>query len=363
LRREIEPVPLTRFAAFLFAWQHLTPATRASGRDGLRDVIRQLQGFELPAVAWERAVLPARVDGYEPRWLDECCLGGDVAWGRIAPRPGGGERTQAATRNVPIALMEREHAARLRRAAAPPSISPRARGVWDTLKTRGASFTQELAVAAHLLPAELDRALWELVAAGLVTQDGFAPIRALGAGTHRGRPRSRSAPRGHGRWSLTGEPLDDHPEQHWASLLLDRYGVVFRDLLAREHAAPPWYRLVPQFRAMETRGDIRGGRFVAQVGGEQYARPSAVEQLRRPVEPSTAPICVSAVDPANITALFPQGPRVRTHPANTVAFVNGTCLGIRQGSEQWIDEHAPEEVKQAVQAALRGSRQLGRTPR
>jgi ATP-dependent Lhr-like helicase len=369
LRREIEPVPASRFVDFLLRWQRTLPATRARGRDGLLAVITQLQGFEIPAAAWETAVLPARIESYDPRWLDELCLTGEVVWGRIAPPAAGpaaesAGRVRSATRHVPIALMARGDLPWLRwryeAKADPPPLSPRARRALDALVERGASFFPDLASTTHLLPAELHDALRELVAAGLVTQDGFGAVRSLVSpvrGHRRRRHRPLAAPRSQGRWTTLSSP-PSAPEDAidgWARQLLARYGIVFRDLLARESAAPPWYRILPALRRMESQGTIRGGRFVSNVGGEQYALPEAVEALRRLRDkPDHDVIRLSAVDPLNLSGLLIPGPRVRAHPGNVVIVAGGACVGMRQGSDRWVSDTLDPETAAAVRALLGG---------
>ena len=369
LRREIEPVPVERFVDFLLRWQRTLPATRARGRDGLLAVITQLQGFEIPAAAWETAVLPARIESYDPRWLDELCLTGEVVWGRIAPPAAGpaaesAGRIRSATRHVPIALMARGDLPWLRwrheEKADPPPLSPRARRALDALVERGASFFPDLASTTHLLPAELHDALRELVAAGLVTQDGFGAVRSLVSpvrGHRRRRHRPLAAPRSQGRWTTLSSP-PSAPEDvidGWARQLLARYGIVFRDLLARESAAPPWYRILPVLRRMESQGTIRGGRFVSNVGGEQYALPEAVEALRRLRDsPDHDVIRLSAVDPLNLSGLLIPGPRVRAHPGNVVIVAGGACVGMRQGSDRWVSDTLDPETAAAIRALLGG---------
>jgi ATP-dependent Lhr-like helicase len=244
--------------------------------------------------------------------------------------------------------------------ADPPPLSPRARRALDALVERGASFFPDLASTTHLLPAELHDALRELVAAGLVTQDGFGAVRSLVSpvrGHRQRRHRPLAAPRSQGRWTTLSSP-PSAPEDAidgWARQLLARYGIVFRDLLARESAAPPWYRILPALRRMESQGTIRGGRFVSHVGGEQYALPEAVEALRRLRDkPDPDVIRLSAVDPLNLSGLLIPGPRVRAHPGNVVIVAGGVCVAMRQGGERWISDRLDPETAAAVRALLGG---------
>jgi ATP-dependent Lhr-like helicase len=228
------------------------------------------------------------------------------------------------------------------------------------LVERGASFFPDLASTTHLLPAELHDALRELVAAGLVTQDGFGAVRSLVSpirAHRRRRHRPLAPPRSQGRWTTLSSP-PSAPEDAidgWARQLLARYGIVFRDLLARESAAPPWYRILPALRRMESQGTIRGGRFVSHVGGEQYALPEAVEALRRLRDkPDPDVIRLSAVDPLNLSGLLIPGPRVRAHPGNAVIVAGGVCVAMRQGGERWISDRLDPETAAAVRALLGG---------
>jgi ATP-dependent Lhr-like helicase len=317
LRREIEPVTTVEFLLFLARWQHVAPSTRLHGVDGLLEVIRQLQGYEIPAAAWESQVLARRVENYEPDLLDQLCLAGEVVWGRVSPHPafeeppnGNGHRRVRPTRVAPIALFLREDFGELPALEArEPALSHQAREVLAALRERGASFFNELKHATRRLASEIEEALWELVTAGLVTADGFENLRTL-LDTRRRAPRPRHAA---GRWSLlrrNGAASADAARS--ARLLLRRWGVVCRDLLARESLAPAWRDLLVELRRMEARGEIRGGRFVASLAGEQYALPEAVDLLRRVRREKEAAgaVHISAADPLNLRGIVLPGPRV-----------------------------------------------------
>ncbi|HUA57858.1 MAG TPA: DEAD/DEAH box helicase [Verrucomicrobiae bacterium] len=296
LRREIEPVTTAEFEAFLERWQHLAPGTHLHGVDGTLQVIKQLQGAEFPAATWESEVLPRRVARYEPDFLDQLCLSGEVIWGRLSPHPAfevdrDGERHRKVrpTRVAPLTLFLREDAGWLLanpQAPARESLSHAAREVLEAIEARGASFFADLTRAAGRLASEVEDALWELVAAGLVTADGFENLRALldpkrRRGEGKGRlARPRHAP---GRWDRlhhTAGSLSGNAEQFARQLLL-RYGVVFRDLAVKESLAPAWRDLLVALRRLESRGEIRGGRFVEAFLGEQFALPEALDLLRR----------------------------------------------------------------------------------
>jgi len=352
LRREIEPVSAADCLRFLFGWQHVRPGSQLHGQPGLARVIADLQGFEAAAGAWERAILPARVVGYDPAWLDALCLSGGVSWGRLAARPAGGTPSRAA----PIALVRR---ADLPWLLAPDTtqpldddaLSPAARDVVAFLGRTGASFLDEIIAGTRRLRAEVEDALGELVSAGRVTGDGFSGLRALISATQtRGGARARWHARwtrrtgggavGAGRWSLLRAPAaapalpDDSPERRLADetrhealarQYVKRYGVVFRDLLARETQAPPWRDLVRVYRRLEMSGELRGGRFVAGFVGEQFAHPDAVEALRAARrEPRRGEIIkLSACDPLNLVGIITPGARVPAALPNTVVYEDG----------------------------------------
>ena len=365
LRREIEPVSTADFVRFLYRWQHLAPGAQMHGADGLLQVLKQLQGCEISGAALEREVIARRVASYDPELLDRLCLSGEVMWGRLSPHPAfespasirsapasgaadsARRRTGARparvrpTRAAPITIFLRDAADWLLAAAdrgggaTDDALSHPAREVRDVLSSRGASFLADLVRATGRLPSEVEDGLWELVAAGLVSADGYDNLRALvDPKRRRGEGRGRAARPRHaaGRWALldTGgagpaavEPAapeadDEERRRHearvarFAGQLLDRWGVVCRDLAARETLAPPWRELLGALRRMEARGEIRGGRFVAGVVGEQFARPDAVELLRvvRRDDAPRGPIRVSAADPLNLTGVLLPGPRV-----------------------------------------------------
>jgi ATP-dependent Lhr-like helicase len=305
LRREIEPVTTAEFYAFLNRWQHLTPGSQMHGLDGTLQIIKQLQGSEFAAAAWETEILPRRVAQYKPEYLDQLCLSGEVSWGRLSPHPAfdrdavQGRRVRP-TRVAPLAIFLRDDAAWLLATPQPSpkeSLSHPAREALTVLESRGASFFADLLRATGRLASEVEDALWELVAAGLVTADGFENLRALlDPKRRRGEGRGRSARPRHapGRWALlrhTEAPPDGNAEA-FARQLLARWGVLFRDAAYREPLAPAWRDLLVVLRRMESRGEIRGGRFVAAFVGEQFALPEALELLRairRSGESATAP--------------------------------------------------------------------------
>jgi ATP-dependent Lhr-like helicase len=326
LRREIDPVTTAQFVQFLAKWQHVAPGTQLHSADGLFQIIRQLQGYEIPASSWENEILARRVANYGPELLDQLCLSGEVMWGRLSPHPAfesAEPRRVRPTRIAPITLFLREDAAWLiPEEAMEPALSHPAQEALRAIRQRGASFFNELMRATGRLASEVEDALWELVAAGMVTADGFENLRALvdpkrrrGEGSgRRARPRHAA-----GRWALlrTIEARPDH--EAFARQLLERWGVLFRDLAARESLAPPWRDLLLVLRRMEDRGEIRGGRFVSGYVGEQFARPEAVDLLRSVRRESPqADIRVSSADPLNLSGVLILGPRISALSGTTI---------------------------------------------
>ncbi len=336
LRREIEPVSALDLYRLLCRWQHLAPGTHLHGAEGTLQVIRQLQGYEIPASAWESEILPRRIANYDPAWLDELCLSGEVVWGRLSPHAalvaGDGEaRRVRPTRIAPISFFLRESLDWLPLPAGPggadlSALSPVAQDVLGVLRARGASFFADISRGSGRLASEVEDGLWELVAAGLVTADGFENLRALLDPRRRsghGSARAKRPRHSGGRWALM-----QHQMQHqaapitptaraeaFADQLILRWGVVMRDLLARESAAPFWRELLPVLRQKEARGELRAGRFVAGFSGEQFAAPEAVELLRairRSQEHPEDSIPIANADPLNLSGILLPGPRVST---------------------------------------------------
>jgi ATP-dependent Lhr-like helicase len=359
LRAEIEPVSAADFMRFLFAWQRVDPDYRAAGLEGLASIVAQLDGFEIPAAAWESEVLSARCDEYDPALLDTLCMTGRVAWGRTAGRadglPGGGRRITGPIRSTPVGLFLREHADQwlAERNAGDHELSAYGAAVKQVLEQRGASFFHELVALSGLLPTQVEQALAELAGIGLVTSDSFAGLRALITPSNKRKPltstrkRHRKAAYGieaAGRWSLLRVQADgrtggqngqarDASIEHYARTLLRRYGVVFKRLLAREPGPPPWRELLMVFRRLEARGEIRGGRFVTGVSGEQFALPEAVGQLRsiRRLEGGGRLVGISGADPLNLTGIITPGERIPGVTRNRILYRDGVPVLTREG--------------------------------
>ena len=363
LRKQIEPVTAAQFMRWLARWQHVAPGSQVSAERGTLEVLQQLQGFEIPANAWERQILARRVADYDPKWLDQLCMTGAVGWGRLSPHPAtlesGGSSDAPRQRRViptsvaPITFFVREEAdwmairqnphvsQNTRDMGHPDSDFSEARGVGhgaqlvlEFLRQRGASFFADIVRGTGKLKAEIETALWELVAAGLVTADGFDNLRSLidpkrragqGAGKTN-RPRHSS-----GRWALLhAEAAVERPRAVEAAcwMLLRRYGIVVRDVLARESNLPSWRELLMGFRRLEDRGEIRGGRFVDGFLGEQFALPVAVELVRatRNVPLSGETLTLSAADPLNLVGILVPGERVPAISGRTVSYRDGIAV-------------------------------------
>jgi ATP-dependent Lhr-like helicase len=276
------------------------------------------------------------VHKYDPEWLDRLCLAGEVMWGRLSPHPSleaQGNRKVRPTRVAPLGIFLREDAARLLPAAseAQQTWSHAAKDVLAALEQRGASFFHDLVRATGRLASEVEDGLWELVAGGRVTADGFENLRALiDPKRRRGEGRGRMSRPRHatGRWAILETGGSGSDAEFYARMLLDRWGVVFRDVLARETLAPPWRSLLVVLRQWEARGEVRGGRFVSGFSGEQFARPEAVELLRdlRRNGGQGEEIEIALADPLNLTGVILPGPR-------TSALAQGV-LRLRDGVQQ-----------------------------
>jgi ATP-dependent Lhr-like helicase len=368
LRAEIQPVAARDFLRFLLGWQRVTTETRMEGPDALEVLARQLEGFEAPAGAWETEILPARLDSYEPSWLDDQCLAGRIAWARLRPR-NGGERSASPVRTTPIALLARRNAglwASLSALEEPGSPTSRAQSVADFIRQYGASFFDELVEGTGLLRPQVEEALGELVALGIVTSDSFAGLRAL-LRKHTAGGRRRTTMFGMenaGRWALARRPqpqVQARPEavEHLARTLLLRYGIVFWRLIEREAPwLPPWRDLLRVYRRLEARGEIRGGRFVAGFSGEQFALPDAVGMLRevRRKPPSDSWVSLSGADPLNLVGILTPGPKLAALTGNRLLYRDGLPVALFAGGEvQFLETFDPATQWEARKALLRGA--------
>jgi ATP-dependent helicase Lhr and Lhr-like helicase len=310
-RADVRPISQEEWGDFLRSWWHAAPGTQRQGRAGLAEVIEQLQGSEWPAGEWER-LFAERVESYRPDWLDDLCLSGEVVWGRLSVLEPVGEGAGAAaaaprdaktpSRRTPITFALRHDLPWLlqahRGAVAPAEPGAGSgREVLDALRGHGALFHSELQAITGRLPIEVEEGLWDGVARGLVTADGFNAVRSLLHGrsrfARRQRPYPRPGSRGRrgawrqgveGRWTLLpgARPIDEVEDlaETVAWQLLLRWGVVFRDVYLKERLAVPWREVLWALRRLEARGLIRGGRFVTGVTGEQFAGEATAPLLR-----------------------------------------------------------------------------------
>jgi ATP-dependent Lhr-like helicase len=381
LRAEIEPVAARDFLRFLFAWQRVSEETRMEGPDALTAILGQLEGFEAPAGAWETEILPARIAGYDPVWLDDQCLAGRLAWARLRPRAtlaerAGGAAAVGPVRTTPITLLARRYAplwTALSPAPDPAQASGRARLVADFIRDNGASFFDELADGTRLLRPQIEEALAELVALGLVSSDSFAGLRALLLPADKRRHRG-SGRRGRvlfgmedaGRWALARRARPaaaaenpDETVEHLARTLLRRYGIGFWRLLEREAAwLPPWRDLLRVYRRLEARGEIRGGRFVAGFSGEQYALPEAIGMLRdiRRKPEADAFVSLSGADPLNLVGILTPGPKLGALTGNRVLYRDGVPIALLAGGEvRFLAELDEATEWRARKVLLRGA--------
>ncbi|MEK6281308.1 MAG: DEAD/DEAH box helicase [Acidobacteriota bacterium] len=429
LRQEIEPVATADFLRYLLAWQKLAPEHQMEGPESVRAIIEQLEGFEAPAAAWEGELLPSRLVEYDPAWLDALCLSGEVVWARLTPparsslAENGVEKTRgsAPVRNTPIALLQRKNFAIWSSVFPQPSLSElnfstTTQAVHDYLAARGASFFTDIVEGTKLLRTQVEEALGDLVANGLVISDSFAGLRALL--TPSSRKTQAAAKRKHrqpvyemssaGRWSLLNRvgqtllsvPPGNESEQSKTStfrngafeaeaaeeiarILLKRYGVVFKRLLEREGIALPWRVLLRIYHRLEARGEIRGGRFVGGISGEQFALPEAVGMLRAirrartgamdfgfrsPSQSEQAStvlpagdaqgtgiesmISVSAADPLNLVGIITPGGRITAFTSNRILYHNGEPVAVLESGDTKFLVEISRSMEWKAKAAL-----------
>jgi ATP-dependent Lhr-like helicase len=349
-------------------------------------LIDQLEGYEAPAAAWEGEILPARVVDYDPAWLDSLCLAGRIMWARLTSPKSGPERLKASgpVRTTPIALLNRRNLSLWGPLFPPPaigeiSLSSAASSLYEYLLKRGASFFTDLVDGVPLLGAQVEEALGELVAFGLVTADSFTGLRALltpsNKRTNSATKRKRSVYEmtNAGRWSLLAREAkatngrvsyDREAVERIARILLQRYGVVFKKVLEREDVLLPWRELLRTYHRLEARGEIRGGRFISGFSGEQFALPDAVGMLRaiRRTPGEGTLVSVSAADPLNLVGIITPGDRVSAFATNRILYRDGVPIatlesgGVRflvemDSASQWKAKNAL--VRRAISPPLR----------
>ncbi|MFN0198433.1 MAG: DEAD/DEAH box helicase [Planctomycetaceae bacterium] len=379
LRREIEPVSVDVYLRCLFRLHGVSHGYKRAGTSGLFEVVGMLQGWDLPLICWERDILPTRLENYQPQWLDELCMTGEVGWARLFPPALAVDRAKPVanlTRIVPVSLYLRSDIDWLLGNVTPPDPGPLsgpAQDILEALQERGAQFANDLLRLLQILPTHMAEALGELISRGLVTADGFGGLRlflqesqTLLSGRNRRRQvnlvRRRTTPTAAGRWSIWRRTLDSSTDladrqseslqyiEAWAGQLLRRWGVVFRDLLQREEGAPRWFELLQVYRRWEARGEIRGGRFIKGVAGEQFASAETVQLLRRCKETATDDdwVVISAADPLNIVGIVTDHPRVPCTASNQSVYRNGQPVAAVFNGELTIFEDVSKEIRTAI---------------
>jgi ATP-dependent Lhr-like helicase len=393
LRQEIEPVSSADFMRFLLSWQKVAPDQQMEGPQSLLALIEQLEGFEAPAAAWEGEIFPARLLEYNPAWLDALCLSGEVVWARLTPATpskNGQEKARGSgpVRSTPIALLRRKDFALWNAAFPSPVVeeltfSTTTEVVYEYLKTRGASFFNDIVDGAKLLRSQVEESLAELVAQGLVVSDSFTGLRALLMPSHR---KTHAAARRKqrqpvydmataGRWSIlqrgsagadvasappsrnipaSSPAIDPESAEKIARILLKRYGVVFKRLLEREDVSIPWRVLLRIYHRLEARGEIRGGRFVAGISGEQFALPEAVGLVRsiRRAPALETMISVSAADPLNLVGIITPGGRISAHTSNRILYRDGEPVAVLESGDTRFLVELSRAMEWKAKAAL-----------
>ncbi|HET6645880.1 MAG TPA: hypothetical protein VFH01_01045, partial [Pyrinomonadaceae bacterium] len=402
LRQEIEPIATADFMRFLLSWQKVSPDHQMEGPQSLLALIEQLEGFEAPAAAWEGEIFPGRLVEYDPAWLDALCLSGDVVWARLTPgaaSKNGSEKSRSGpVRSTPIALLRRKdlsvwNSVYPRPVVEEMTFSTVTQEVFDYLRTRGASFFSDIVDGTKLLRSQVEEALAELVANGLVVSDSFTGLRALLTPSH--RKTHAAARRKHreavyemssaGRWSIlqrrteseslsvsdggggkdsresglsvrtsTAPTVDPESAEKVARILLKRYGIVFKRLLEREGLTLPWRVLLRIYHRLEARGEIRGGRFVAGISGEQFALPEAVGMVRaiRRAPANDTMISVSAADPLNLVGIITPGARITAHTSNRILYRDGVPVAMLEAGETKFLVELSRAMEWKAKAAL-----------
>ncbi len=364
-RRSIKPVSIETFTEFLFQRHGLrtcetsetAPLLESQAR--LQDCVELLDGIAAPAACWENDIYPARIGACDPHWLDLLSISGRLAWGRYsqpsAKQRGGGPIkttpiTMAMRRNLDIWQALANAGAESAQAAEPGAIACR---IEQDLASHGASFFDQIQSRTGLLRTQLEQGLAELVGLGRLSSDSFAGLRALLLPEHRksGARRRRRAPslgiEDAGRWNLleirrqteaaqsgrrsaAWDALDEEQLQRLIEIHLERWGVICRAVMVRESLAPPWRVLLPALRKLELQGKLRGGRFVAGLPGEQFARAETVDALRkfgREQRPQRH-FVLSAADPLNLLHLVMPGHSLPRLAKNRVLYRGGKPLAV-----------------------------------
>jgi ATP-dependent Lhr-like helicase len=361
---------------FLFSWHQTEPGNQAQGPGALQQAILRLEGFEAPAAAWESDILPTRIMDYDHAWLDTLCVSGKIVWGRFRPSFNANKDKKAGNpvRTTPLTFVSRnnlnvwKNGSSVDESLLKENLSSKAINVWETLQKQGASFFDDIVNKTKLFPSQVEDALGELISSSLITSDSYTGLRALlvpdkyrtNAGSKR-NPEIFSMNYA-GRWSLLfnnnqnnnsgNTSREDIETIAWA--LLRRYGVVFRKLAERENLTPPWRDMVRIFRTMEARGQIRGGRFVEGVWGEQFALPEAIVELRnsKKEDKDNVLVTISAADPLNLTGIITPGKRIPSFMGNRILYRDGSPIAFMEAREIKFLIGPEKEKKWMLQDAL-----------
>jgi len=367
-RREILSCSAHQFADFLLRWQYRHPTAQQAGPEGLRSILHRLEGLALPAELWEQAVLPTRLKEYQARWLDELIQGGEWVWIACSNEDRGpGEvaffnRASLSARAGPLQGSE---------------LPAEVQAVYEDLRQHGASFLLETAQRTGLTPARVRRSVWQLVRGGLVTNDRYDVVRrgesvedvnerGVGSQARPSRRRRLATMYPEGRWSLIQQGTADLHAQaiHHANLLLERYGVVTREIAALQGGQVPWRVTYEVLSRMEWAGDVRRGWFVEGLSGAQFALPEAAAQLGRQApqgDGSEPTILIHSLDPANLFGPgAPLPSPIARRPGNWLVIRSGRpVLGVEAHGKRLLS--MPQANQMELKSAVAQLRDLLRT--
>ena len=370
LRKSIEPVSLENYMRFLFDYQGLT--TKKEGATSLELILEKLEGYEAPASAWETDIIPARIENYDPVWLDVLCLSGKLIWGRFNQPKSTNKKKSGTIKSSPICLVQRTNTDMWRimstHYSVDPELSSTAQSIYTALKEKGASFFGDLVTGTKLLNTQVEVGISELVAHGLVNSDSFIGLRALLTPAYNkpseSKRRSKKATfsiEQAGRWTVIPQfegsdqdKLNFEYLEKLAFIYAKRYGVVFRKVLEKESFAPPWRVLVRVLRRLELQGKLRGGRFISGVSGEQFASPEVVKELRK-MKDKPKPgdlIAISAADPLNLLGILLPTAKVSNLTNNRILFEDGIPIAVLENKEVHFLKEFSKETQWELQNML-----------
>ncbi|MEE9444040.1 MAG: DEAD/DEAH box helicase [Cocleimonas sp.] len=342
LRKNVKPVSVSNYMSFLFDWQGLLE--KREGTESLAKVLEQMEGYSVSASAWQDGIIKSRIDLFSSDMLDSLCTSGRISWLRLNVVDSKDKTKKSPVSNTPIALIQRRNLSTWKRIAAPPknyNLGAYAQKIVNTLQDKGALFFSDIVYETGILRTQVEDALGELVNWGLITSDGYIGLKALITPSAK-RPKYKSRRRhaispfdNAGRWSLieqqnekADESLSEDNMEFIATNLLNRYGLVFKIMLERESNLPPWRDLLRVYWRMEARGEIRGGRFVDGVSGEQFALPEALTLLRKipKREASEKIISISSADPLNLVGIILPNDKIPVSPLTQILFKYGSQI-------------------------------------